>query len=131
MSKQLPNFLPKSSVGGANRSLLAAATVTWDGAADDFNSPDCDPTLKQVLVRIKNDSDQTVEAKLFFKDEDGDYSLYKGTDGGVLSFSVAAGQHETFGPIAGWPRYEGGRVKLEAAAPPTNGNTTTVQVQEV
>ncbi len=115
-----------------NEPLHSPDTITWDASATTKATEDIDvPTSKEVLVFIQNGADKDLTVTFEHVIDSSDY-LYKGADGEALSFVIEAGDNEVFGPIQGWPRYEGGKVVFTSSdGAPADTLETIVQVQEV
>lgn len=50
--------------------------------------------------------------------------------GAAVSFTIGAKKTHVFGPVSGFPRWKGGRIKLTAGSAPTEDTVTTVEVVE-
>lgn len=115
----------------ANTVLLTESVLTWNGTDVETNTADIAvPVSKAVLVRINNQSGKAVSVSFYHKVGEA-YVAYAGADGEDLTFDIASGVHKVFGPIQGWPRYGGGRIKFACLEAPVAAATITVQAQEV
>ncbi len=117
-----------------NVELMQEATVNWDGSkqTDSVHVPL--GSGKEVLITIINSSGQLVPVDVTLEHEvaSGVYIPYMDAAGDPVTWTVAAsGGKGVFGVIQGFPRFMGGRVVLTGTSAPTNGETTSVQVQEV
>jgi len=110
--------------------LHAAQALTWNGVLTEQTTADIAVTDKNILVNIKNNADKTLTVTFQHK-VGSDYVEYRSAAGESLSFTIDADEHVIFGPIQGFPRYSGGRIKVEAPDEPTDALTTLIQVQEV
>lgn|GEM_PF-4259647 len=114
-----------------NVNLFAEETIIWNGTDTEKVTSDIGvPNRDKIIVRIDNQSGEDLDVQFQFK-LDEEYLDYLGADGELLGFTIHNNEHNVYGPIQGFPRYDGGRIVLTAASAPTDGNETTVQVQEV
>ena len=117
-----------------NSSLLAATTLTWNGALTSLSTTDIDvPNGDKVLIRINNTADHPLTVSFEHK-VSTDYIGHYTSTGGAIAFTVSTStseQHVAYGPFENWPRFDGGRLIFTSTAAPTTSLTTIVQVQEV
>ncbi len=115
---------------GTNQELGEVYTLIWDGVKTEEFTPVIPVSLKNVLVRVDNQSDKNISIEFQHKVGDA-YIFYKDAEGESLTFSVSASEHSVFGVVQGFPRFDGGRIKISALEAPSDLLETDIQIQEV
>ena len=122
------------SSSAGNAELLERTAVNWDGTKESDYVVVPLGSGREVLITVINSALQLVAIDVTLEHEvaPGEYISYMDAAGNPVKWTVAAsGGKGVFGVIQGFPMFRGGRVVLTGTSAPTNGETTSVQVQEV
>ena len=127
-NERLQDFTPNRTA--VNSELEAEATIAWDGVKTTDSVAVALHDADAVLVAVDNSgSTFSLVAALELEVASGDWRLMQFANGQEAVYPIAAGAKRAIGPIAEFPRYLGGRVRVYGYAAPTGA--TKVQVQEV
>ncbi len=108
--------------------ILLEQTLFWSGEEQEKDTGLIPiPQSLDILLRIENKTAEDLTVVFYHKVGD-DYLKYRGADGEALSFEVSAGDGSIYGPIQGFPRYDGGKVRFVANAAPGANEEVIVQV---
>ena len=119
---------------GGNRVVLTE-TITWDGEmTEGIVLVPIPMFLGSLLIAVENQGPAlsvVLEHHIEGDDEEEVWAVAADSDGEKITLTIPAEKTTCLGPIANWPRFLGGRLKITAQAPPEEELTTKITIREV
>ena len=112
-------------------SELYTETFVWDGTDTEKNSRDIlVSSSPDVLIYVDNEADQGLTITIETKLGTDDYAPNREDNGDAVVFEIGANEAGVYGPFIG-PKFEGGRLNVDAGTAPTADDETSITVQEI